>query len=646
MKLSYFICLVAGMLCSAERLPDLATFRDISNDVSKTPVFIEDFETPHAEWKYGKGCRIVPSQGINGNAALLCERTNANDYECAVARIKLKVKPGCIYDVSAMYRTENMSPKARILTPAIEFRAGGKYLSMNNPTNNPQPSDKWAKSLNYFVATEENELILRLFYNDTGKIYFDDIRIEEKGTNVGIMYPLAPRESLLDDKGTVEFKAYVWESTPATRADFLLLLDLNGVKKTATLDQQGNARVQFGELPDGNYTCTAYMLNLKAKTIIMKRSFMFRRMSTLKQTVATDEYQRVLIDGKPVLPIGIYDTWIRTEADLKRIADGGFNFVLTYTPNALNIQKTMNDTARLSYGNNPPGKGSEQWRQNVKRSLDTLAKYNLKLLGASDDKVFDHPVVLGTYTADEISISHIDRLQKVRESFLRFHPGKLVVALTANSSDYVPFSQVVDGLGIDVYPVETRQSNNMMLIRHSLEETRRTGKPIMFVPQAFNWGAYKDDRPYSTYMTPTDEQLRAMVLLPVIYDVKWFCFYSYTGIWELMEKKNPGEAARFWQVVVRNAKLLKELEPWILSLEKAPTVTVNDVNKTHVDAKAFLANGKVCVVVTSCGPGEAKAEITVPGKTRLRSRFGKIKNLGNGKYRFSGQDITSDILME
>ena len=108
--------------------------------------------------------------------------------------------------------------------------------------------------------------------------------------------------------------------------------------------------------------------------------------------------------------------------------------------------------------------------------------------------------------------------------------------------------------------------------------------------------------------------------------------------------------SRFFQGVLARvcavAKLLRGLEPWLLSLEKAPDVAIASKASSIVDARAFSSDGKLRVLVTACGPGKAEAVITVPGKTNLKSRFGNIRPLGGGKYLFCGDDICSDILME
>ena len=115
---------------------------------------------------------------------------------------------------------------------------------------------------------------------------------------------------------------------------------------------------------------------------------------------------------------------------------------------------------------------------------------------------------------------------------------------------------------------------------------------------------------------------------------------------ELQEKHDPGSSKEFWPRVTATAKLLRQLEPWLLSLEKAPNVTVENKTSSIVDARAFSSNGKLRILITGCGPGKAKAVITIPKHQNLKSRFGNTKALGGGKYLFNGNNISSDILIE
>ena len=53
--------------------------------------------------------------------------------------------------------------------------------------------------------------------------------------------------------------------------------------------------------------------------------------------------------------------------------------------------------------------------------------------------------------------------------------------------------------------------------------------------------------------------------------------------------------------------------------------------------------GKRCVLITAEGPGDAIAELELPGK--FKSLFGKTV-FRNGKYIFKAKNIASDMLQE
>ena len=60
-------------------------------------------------------------------------------------------------------------------------------------------------------------------------------------------------------------------------------------------------------------------------------------------------------------------------------------------------------------------------------------------------------------------------------------------------------------------------------------------------------------------------------------------------------------------------------------------------------AKFINDEGKICIMIAAEGPGEAQAVITAPAG--LKSLCGRTV-FADGKYKFSGQDITCDILIQ
>ena len=664
MKLSFIILpaiFFSAALFALEWMP-LEEFNDLTRQ-GNTLVLSEDFENDIITWKLPSGCRIIHGEGLNGTKALEIERdeSNYNNYDIAVASYRLNIEPGVRYHVSCFYRSATIKQRLHMaFSASILLTQDGKYVSMVNPKNMNETTE-WKKFSFEFTGASKKidmDLILRLFYKTSGKIYFDNIRIERVQTDGASSFVLKKPSLLkLNDKGEISLKI----TTSSCNTDELVVILIN--EKIKRISQLKNNEVSFltGNLPEGKYTFQTLLVNFKKKTILAKDSItLFRHKNTSPPDghIIIDNHNRVLIDGKPFLPVGIYVTRIRTEKNIRQIADGGFNFILNYTTRALNIQKEENNTSRLNLWN-PPTYGTEIWEKQYRESLDMLSKYNLKYIATNmriyspQDKIpqylpaIQHPALLAHYIADEPNITARKLLKTTRETISGNDPWHPVIVLTEKVQDYLPFAGCGDILGIDPYPIEKKHlDHNMLMVRTACQEAASIRIPFMMVPQAFNWGAYRKNDAFSTYAYPTEEEIRSMTLLAAIYGCKWFCFYSYTGIMELQEKHDPGSSKEFWPRVTATAKLLRQLEPWLLSLEKAPNVTVENKTSSIVDARAFSSNGKLRILITGCGPGKAKAVITIPKHQNLKSRFGNTKALGGGKYLFNGNNISSDILIE
>lgn len=633
------LTLFFGSFLCAEELPDLTQFAA----VSQKQVFREDFNAGADRWQLGSNCRVVP-EGRNGTPALFMERTKPGDYRSALASLPLRLTPGCNYRCTAWYRTEDLPAQANIAAPAIEYRENNVYKRMKNLQAKASP--EWKKVTLYFEATAECNLLLRLFYDLTGKAWFDDLEITI--AEQAAIFPLKPMLQHLGPDGDVLLQCVDNAQLLERPGDFQLFLECPelGLKTAKNLDDQGQVAFRLGTLPDGEYTFQAYLLDLRDKIILAQDTFTWLRRANLKPSpgqATLDEHGRFQVDGKPFLPVGIYVTWIRTLTDVKRVAEGGFNFIHSYTAAHLNIKKE-NEFNGLPAQEMPGTKmGSPEWAENVRRSLDLLQQHGLKLMSFPGRDEFRHPTTLAAYTADELPTSEIPRLRKLRNDYARAFPLTPVVALTCEVEDVGQYARAADLVGVDPYPVQTEKSRSMAAVQNFMDRLSRDNIPFMFVPQAFNWGGHKTDN-FSRYVYPSEEQIRSMALLAAIYGCRCFCFYSYTTIFERTELKDPGSAVTFWPRVTAVAQLLRELEPWLLSLEPAPEVTCILQKDSVVKAKAFTANNEIRVLITAQGPGEALAELTIPGCPDLQSKYGRTTNQGNGRYLFTATDIASDVL--
>ena len=93
------------------------------------------------------------------------------------------------------------------------------------------------------------------------------------------------------------------------------------------------------------------------------------------------------------------------------------------------------------------------------------------------------------------------------------------------------------------------------------------------------------------------------------------------------------------------AQMLRELEPFLLSDAPEPELEVKTI-KGRIEAKAFAADdGRINVIVTAIGPGEAEAMIKISGGEKLKSKYGRSTVGQDGIWIFKGKDIDSDILV-
>ncbi|MBT3292243.1 MAG: hypothetical protein HN380_33265 [Victivallales bacterium] len=92
------------------------------------------------------------------------------------------------------------------------------------------------------------------------------------------------------------------------------------------------------------------------------------------------------------------------------------------------------------------------------------------------------------------------------------------------------------------------------------------------------------------------------------------------------------------------AKTMTDLAPFLLSDKDGPDVTVT-AEEGSVLSKAYTdEKGRIRVLVTGIGPGPSQASLTVSTEAPLRSVYGACTRNQDGRYRFRGTDICSDIL--
>ena len=656
----------AVLLSACCGVADISEFKDVTGLNDSAPVFVENFEDGAKRWHLPDGFSPALREGVNGSGALVYHRETPEHYEFATVDLG-KLDPRKQYRLTVSFRSELKEDPARKVMEVFDIRSykgNGDKKEMIARVFRPKTmmnAPDWQEIGTVFSVPAEADsttLSLMITPKRTGKLWYDNIRIEPAG-NAGEQFHLTkPAMLRLNDKKEVEFR-FVFAESPAER-DLALIVDANGRKFQFPVGSD-TVRGALSGVDDPSVKLDAVLVDLKNKEILNRKTFTLFNPPPEKPAgaVSFDDDGTARVDGVRYLPIGIFlgDTPYSHET-FQRIKDAGFNTVLALGTHPFAFFGGVRPTRR----------------ETMTAALDVLQKYDLKFIfgikyqlpcqhpiremdqvkGLENvnryivESVKDHPAFLAWYVSDENPVDQVPEILNLRRQISAADPWHPTLTLTDKAKDMFAFAATGDALLIDPYPIgrvagKEDQPQDMASVRAGLDAAAAGGTPVWLVPQIFAWSSFQPFRKQHRY--PTETEIRSMALQGTVRGVRGYVFYAYHAIYLYSEKVDPGNTEMQWANVVPTIRLLNELSPFILSEETAPEVKIEQLSGPAVEARAFRSMGRVAVAITAVGPGESRAKITVSGSPRLGSRYGNCVGQGDGVYLFTGKDVDSDVLL-
>lgn len=668
--------------------------------VPNPPLVNGQFDEGSKGWTLPKGAEVKSNEGLNQTGALFMEVTNPGFQPMAVQNVPLR--PNTTYRFSVQIRTEDC--KVLKGTPGfwtgasicVEFARDGKYVGGSYHVAGVNGTSNWTRREGTVVVpagVDSGTITLLIRKGNTGKAWFDDVSIVPEAASpfAYLIRPAANR--FLPTDGSFVIR---WDNLGFTANDpagnltaWVRLMSGDEVVKDGLFPLKGMLTTgTLGVLPQGDFTLEAILVDPAKKHILHQQSFSVACKDSSAgghNAVRIDNHGRTFVGKDEFMPVGLFLQEVTPDI-LDRIAASPFNTVLSYRSLDMPIPKGAAEATLAK----PiiPGPGQERVK-GVRLAMDACHERNLKYIfclapwpgmNAKEEleskeqateknkgrlaqsetlinNLKDHPALLAWYTADEPAPNLAPGLSRFRE-WLRqrdpFHPSYVVYM---HFNELPLYADSADIMGIDPYPIENKHDSMTMVesatrgSQSAIGTKLAQGMPLWVVPQAHNLGTYGADRKNGNvsreallqtgHISPSEEDMRAMSLRMAIGGARGFIFYSY---FDLVFPNVMPEFDRRWAELGRVAALLRELQPFLYSEEKAPEITLKTTTGT-VNAAAYkTADGKVKVLITGNGPGASEADITVADCDNLRSRYGKTESLGGGKYRFKGADICSDVL--
>lgn len=254
------------------------------------------------------------------------------------------------------------------------------------------------------------------------------------------------------------------------------------------------------------------------------------------------------------------------------------------------------------------------------------------------------PGLLGWYLNDELPFSKmvadrrdlVSSLDADHPTFVEVYPAEAAPA----------FHRTSDVFGAPCYPIKDKPPSESHISFQSLDKFFAAfgadETPIWAIPQAHNLAVYGK----VGFRAPTSEEMRTTALALACYGAKGFVFYALSDLWS-SKNGHDGEAefSRRWPDVCALFRLLKDLEPWIMSAVPPEHLAAHDFSSSFGEVRAWRFRNearRVRVVIVAAGPGQAEAILRLSGE--WRSMFGRTKRSGAGAWKFVGDGISSDVM--
>lgn len=650
---SLLACLAASAL--AALTPEEAGRFPLAGSAGKI-VWKQSFDDP--------GLKLPPGYNITPEGALHYRRTDPGRYELFTLRFP-KLDPRCRYTLRVKVRGRNLEMAGKeepLQIMAVEFNRYGKWSAgIYRPSG--EIGEQWRQVSREFNLPPEDGIdasaALYLHRGYTGELWFDDAELVADGEAHSLVLTAPDRLTFDGGKNMVRFRS---EQPVGERQLYLCVTDTAGSREFLFSGKGYDFFGEIGELSPGKVTVAASLVDPRLHRKLHTQSYQLTRLAApATPGCRIDEHGRAIVDGKPFLPVGAYIGTAGTradESDWEKIAAAGFNCVLDYGSHKMCFGPSTGDQVR-----------------DVRHVLDRAGQLGLKVIfsqvyqydgdrevirkfGKHEGSPHDiavatarefsaHPALLAWYVSDEKTREDIPGAQALREVISAADPRHPVWSLTCHTRDLPFYGVSGDIIGVDPYPLLRKEDRSIRMVSEFMTAANRTGLPCWVVPQINNVGIYKTwgkPEAYRAGRFPTAPELRAMPLLAAIHGAKGFVFYSYFDAVIKSRRMAPDIAEREWAKIAPLAPMLRKLEPFLLSLEKAPEVEVAGCRPGEVEARAFAdAVGNIRVIIA--GTGEpVRAVVTIPGFDKLQSTYGQTRNLGGGRYEFTATEADGDIL--
>ncbi len=555
----------------------------------------------------------------SGRACLKFASTDAKRY--ALCSQQVTLQPGRKYRFSVWIRTRDIAGPESGATICLEWQdRQGKWLGGSYPSG-VKGTHGWTRVEGVArVSTDAGSCSLTCYVREgmTGTAWFDDVelvRVVDPPMRTVLLSPVyrgrvtaaGPAEARvrihldLSDHdlqpGDLRIEARL-RSVPANRIIWKDSIRPDGKQHDVSFSTQS--------WKTGKYDLEIRLNGPGGKTLQVAHHRLVRLPDDFRPMAAIDLDRRLLVDGKPFFPLGMYWSGI-TEKDIELYADSKFNCLMPYgAPDEKQMDLAARHGLKVIYSIKNWYAGSRFCPASIRTPEDEEP-----MVRARVRRFRRHPALLAWYLNDELPLTFLPQLKAHQRWVEEEDPDHPTWVVLYQYRDVAAYIDTFDVIGTDPYPIGRAPAS--WAADWTAETLRQVdgARPLWQVPQAHNWANYwKDPAEKKKGHTPTFDEERSMAWQCICEGATGLVFYSWFDI-----QRNPDVPfEKQWDVLKRIAAEIDRWAPVLLSVEPAPVTRIRYGSGTPgwLHWITRRQGGKLHLFAANDGDGEGSVTFVFP----------------------------------
>lgn len=577
------------------------------------------FEEPHDPEYVSSSTRYDAGQFRSGSHSLQYARTDAADY--VLVRKTFPVAGGQAYYVSGFAKALNLVGEAgKGAKIAIEaFDADGNWIL--GRYSNAATTNEWTNMATDTYSIPPNathiKLVVYVEKGVTGTVWFDDIKLYQIKTNVLSTELISPSyRGLLMEGDHTEIKVRTRLDLGANDANrystLIQLVDSANQTIASKADPTGQADFTAAfpaqSLPSGSYKVKIEVTDKTSNTVSQSDEWAITKLGAAdpKPKSYVDKHGRLLIDGKPFFPLGLYFGFLN-DGEINELKNSPFNTALPYQ-----FQATTNEL--LDKLNQAGIKYIHAVKDKDTFFSGPTLEAEAALIAQQVNKFKNHPSLLAWYINDEMN-------KTVWRDNLIAH-NKAIAANDFNHPSYTVdmdlpnadlFMKSTDIFGTDPYPVYGKPEDAVSRPGEWSRSTKAElpNRAMWHVVQAHNLSNYDAG---VALRAPNLAELRSMSWQSIAEGATGLMYYSY---FDILRDASGTPYETLWGNLKQVGQEIKPLIPVIMSVEPTPNVQLMN-GGSWLNWTVRQHEGKTYVIAVNNGKEARQASFKVPNATGVK----------------------------